>query len=57
MKYYLKEDGKYKMRIIVKSKDLSLIVDKFNEANKTFVNEAKERKCSILYKKRYDSTK
>ena len=47
--YVFKENNKIKLRILIKSKNHSLINEALNKINVTFAKEIKERKCSILY--------
>lgn len=47
--YLFKENEKIRMKILIKSKNHSLIIDTLNEMNQKFAHEAKERKCSIQY--------
>lgn len=47
--YVFKENEKYRMKILVKSKNHQLIVEMFNQINQQFALEAKERKCSIQF--------
>lgn len=47
--YLFKENEYIRLKILVKSKNRLLIRDVFNDINKTFLKEAKERKCSIQF--------
>ena len=47
--YLFKENEKYRVKILVKSKNHDLIRDAFNKINVTFLNEATERKCSMIF--------
>lgn len=47
--FLYKENDKYKIRIIIKSKNRQLVIDKLNELNIMFSKEIKERKCSVLF--------
>lgn len=47
--YLYKENEKIRVKILVKSKNHNLIRDVFNQINISFVKEAKERKCNIVF--------
>lgn len=47
--YVFKENNKIKMRILLKSKNRNLNIEKLNEVNTLFAKEILERKCSIIY--------
>ena len=47
--YMYKENEKYRVKILVKSKKHDLIRDAFNKINTLFTKEATERKCSIVF--------
>lgn len=47
--FLYKENEKYRIRIMIKSKNHMLITKVLNELNNKFAKEAKERKCSIVY--------
>jgi len=47
--YLFKENEKIRMKILIKSKNHSLIIDTLNTINQQFAKEAKERKCSIQF--------
>ena len=47
--YVFKENDKYRIKILVKSKNHNLIRDAFKRINVVFLNEAIERKCNIVY--------
>jgi primosomal protein N' (replication factor Y) len=47
--YLFKENEKIRVKILVKSKNHDLIRDVFNDINKKFAKEAKERKCSVVF--------
>ena len=47
--FLYKENEKYKIRIIIKSKNNQLIKEVLNKLNNEFSKEIKERKCSVLY--------
>ena len=47
--YLYKENNKIRMKILIKSKKHDLINEALQIINKKFANEAKERKCSILF--------
>lgn len=47
--YLFKENEKIRVKILVKSKNHDLIRDVFNDINKKFSKEAKERKCSVVF--------
>lgn len=47
--YIFKENDQIRVKILVKSKNHNLIRDAFNKINDIFLNEAKERKCSMVF--------
>lgn len=47
--YIFKENDKIRVKILVKSKKHDLIRDAFNKINVTFLKEATERKCSMVF--------
>lgn len=47
--YIFKENDKIRVKILVKSKKHDLIRDAFNKINITFLKEAIERKCSMVF--------
>ena len=47
--YLYKENNKIRMKILIKSKKHDLINQALQNINNKFANEAKERKCSIVF--------
>ena len=47
--YIFKENEKFRMKILIKSKNRNLIIETLNNVNKEFNKEAKERKCIVQF--------